>query len=69
MNSNIYWVAVEEIPTRKDQEDKSALPKLVLPPTAVVARDDKDAALKVALGKEELKNYDQNRLNVIVRPF
>lgn len=65
----IYWVAVEEVPTKKEAEETSALPKLILAPTAVEARDDKDAALKVALNNPVLKDADPNRINVVVRPF
>jgi len=65
----IYWVAIEELPTKKDADENNALPKLILPPTAVIARDDKDAALKVALENDSIKDADRNRLNVIVRPF
>ena len=65
----IYWVAVEELPTKKDQEELAAMPKLIVPPTAVEARDDKDAALKVAMGNEALKGANKDRLQVSVRPF
>ena len=65
----IYWVAVEEIPTKKETEEQGLLPRLVLAPVAVEARDDKDAALKVALSNDSLKGLDANRINVVVRPF
>lgn len=65
----IYWVAVEELPTKKDQEESGSLPKLIIPPTAVEARDDKDAALKVAMNNPALKDSNQDRLQVLVRPF
>lgn len=68
----IYWVAIEELPTNKEKEEANAMPKLVLAPTAVSARDDKDAALKVALdpmNAQLLKDVDKNRISVVVRPF
>lgn len=68
----IYWVAIEELPSKKEQEENSALPKLVLSPVAVSARDDKDAALKVALNPDNaklLEGVDRNRISVVVRPF
>ena len=68
----IYWVAIEEVPTKKESEEQSSLPKLILAPMAVEARDDKDAALKVALDPEvgkKLEGVDRNRITVIVRPF
>lgn len=65
----IFWVAIEEMPTKKEQEEQNALPKLILPPTAIEARDDKDAALKVALNNPALKDANMDRLQVSVRPF
>ena len=65
----IFWVAVEELPTKKEQEETGSLPKLVVPPVAVTARDDKDAAIKVAMGNDLLKGVNKDRLQVSVRPF
>lgn len=65
----IYWVAIEEIPTKKEMDEQNALPKLVLQPVAVEARDDKDAAVKVAIGNKEIEGIDRNRLQVVVLPF
>ena len=68
----IYWVAIEEVPSKKEQDENNAMPKLVLPPVAVSARDDKDAAIKVALDPANatiLKDVDKNRMSVVVRPF
>ena len=65
----IYWVAVEELPTKKERDEENLLPKLLLPPVAVVARDDKDAALKVAMNHPVLKDAKPDRIQVTVRPF
>ena len=65
----IYWVAIEELPTKKETEEQNALPRLVHGPVAIEARDDKDAAIKVAIGNKELEGIDKNRLQVVVRPF
>jgi len=65
----IFWVAVELMPTNKEAEENNALPTIIIQPTAVEARDDKDAALKVALKSDALKTADQDRLQVLVRPF
>jgi len=65
----IYWVAIELMPTKKEVEETNALPKLIVPPVAVEARDDKDAAIKVAMNNEALKGVDQDKLTVLVRPF
>ena len=65
----IFWVAVEEMPTKKEQEEQGMLPKLLLAPVAVEARDDKDAALKVALNNSSLKDVNMDKIQVVVRPF
>lgn len=65
----LYWVAVEEFPSKKEQEEQNLLPKLILAPIAVEARDDKDAALKVAMGNDALKGANKDRLQALVRPF
>ena len=65
----IYWVAVELMPSKKEVEEESALPKLIVPPVAVEARDDKDAAIKVAMNSDALKGVDQDKITVHVRPF
>ena len=65
----IFWVAVEELPTKKAAEEENALPKLIIQPVAVEARDDKDAALKVAMDNEVLKGANRDRLQVVGRPF
>ena len=36
----------------KEKDENNAMPKLILEPTAVVARDDKDAALKIAMKRQ-----------------
>ena len=65
----IYWVAVEELPTKKEQDEQNLLPKLLLAPTAIEARDDKDAALKIAMDHPLLLEANRDRLQVLVRPF
>lgn len=65
----IFWVAIEELPTKQEQEEQSLLPKLLVVPTAVEARDDKDAALKVAIDHPMLKGINRDKLQVLVRPF
>lgn len=65
----IYWVAIEEVPTKKEIEEENALPKLIVPPVAVEARDDKDAAIKVAMDNPALKGVNRDKLLVVVRPF
>ena len=73
MDYKLYQVAVIELPKKCKKEDEdtySQIPKIVLEPVTVIARNDQDAALKVALGQaDKLKGVDQNRVELIVRPF
>ena len=65
----LYWVAAIIEPTKKEKEETSAMEKLVMQPKIVVARDDKDAAIKIVMGEESLKGLDTDKLQIIVRPF
>ena len=56
--SQIFLVAVIEQPTKKAREEENAMPKLILEPTAVIARDDKDAALKIAMNGIKITQKD-----------
>ncbi len=61
----LYEVALVRIPTKKDQED-GKLEELIMSPEAVIARDEKSAAVKAVAGKQ-LDNLDN--VEVLVRPF
>ena len=65
----LYWVAAIMEPTKKEKEETGKLEELVMQPKIVVARDDKDAAIKVVMGETSLKGLDANKLQIIVRPF
>lgn len=65
----LYWVVIKEVPTKKDKEENGTLDKIVVQPVCVEARDDKDAALRVALDNEVVKGIDRERLQVVVCPF
>lgn len=65
----LYWVAVTLAPTKKESEDEGKMEELVLQPKIVVAKSDKAAAIKVMMDSPELKEYDLDRLEVVVRPF
>lgn len=65
----LYWVAAIIEPTKKEKEETSAMEKLVMQPKIIVARDDKDAAIKVVMGEESLKGIDVDKLQIVVRPF
>lgn len=66
--SNIFWVVVTELPT-KDEAEAGKLPKMIIAPRAIMARDDKDAAMKVAIGANFGEEVNKDRLEVHVRPF
>jgi hypothetical protein len=71
----LFQVAIIELPKRnakKNDEDESytQAPRLVLEPITVVAKSDQDAAIKVAMKETiRMKDIDQERMEVIVRPF
>jgi len=68
----LFQVAVLELPkrTKNDEDGFSKVPALVLEPTCVLARDDQDAAIKIAMKHaNDIAKYDQERLEVVVRPF
>ena len=65
----LYEVAMIEQPTKKDKEE-GASEKLILKPTAVIANDDKQAAIAAVMQhKDDIGALDMSRLQVIVRPF
>jgi len=66
----LYLVAVVEIPTKKDADENLALEKLILEPTAIVARDDKSAsAIAIQRNQDKFANVNMDRVEVRVRPF
>jgi len=64
----VYEVIVLER-SKKVKDEEEQPPKLVLGPTAVVARNEQDAAIKTILGEDNLKEIDKDRLELKVRPF
>ena len=66
----LYEVAILERPTPKEAEEGKA-ERLVLGPKAVIANDERGAAIAAVL--EELDNtdikVDRSRMEVLVRPF
>lgn len=64
----LYLVALIQKPTKKEQEDGKQ-ETLILPPTPVIANDDKQAAVKaVAQSKDKIAESLDN-VEVLVRPF
>ena len=72
MSEKTYGVFIvtvlQTVPYNKAAEDEPA-PKLVLAPTALVARSEQDAAIKIVMGNDKLKDVDKDRIEVLVRPF
>lgn len=64
----IYWVAVREVASKKAQEEGEACGKIVLPPTAVEAADEKEAILR-AVGLYPTAADSSKKVEVLVRPF
>jgi len=66
----IYMCAAIEKPKRKkDEKDEDhGQEKLLLSPTAIIAKTEQSAAFKVARMKE-LADADPDRVEILVRPF
>lgn len=63
----LFEVAVVEMPSKK-QEEEGAIETLVLPPTAVIARDAQSAGI-VALRLNPGVAFDPAKSKVLIRPF
>lgn len=64
----LFEVALVQKPTKKEAED--GIPeKLILPPTAVIAADDKAAAVQAVAANKDKVPGDLTRVEVLVRPF
>lgn len=64
----LFEVALIQRPTKKAAED-GAQEELILPPTPVIAHDDKAAALKAVMEHKEQIKGDLSNVTVLVRPF
>lgn len=67
-NDMLYLVALVQKPTKKGEEDGEQ-EKLILPPTPIIARDDKSAAVQAVASNKEKITADLANVEVIVRPF
>ena len=63
----LYEVAILERPTPKEAEEGKA-ERLVLGPKAVIANDERGAAIAAVLDNTDIK-VDRSRMEVLVRPF
>ena len=65
----LYEVAVLEKPTL-EQVKEGAVEKLIFGPRAVVASDDRNAAIAVVIENAAVfTQVDKSRMEVLVRPF
>ena len=69
MQGQVFMVVVVENPTKKDVEDNDAISKVVLGPEFVVAETDQQAATQILLGNTKLQDFDQRRIELVIRPF
>lgn len=64
----LYLVALIQKPTQKEIENgKQEI--LVLPPTPVIAKDDKSAAVQAVASNKDKITGDLQNMEVLVRPF
>jgi len=64
----LYEVALIQKPTKNEAEDGKQ-EELILPPTPVIACDDKAAGVKAVLDNKDKITVDLSRVTVLVRPF
>jgi len=64
----LYEVAILQTPTENEQKEGKG-ETLILPPTPVVATNDRAAGVKAVLDNKDKITADLSRVNVLVRPF
>lgn len=64
----LFLVALIQKPTKKEEEEGKQ-ETLILAPTAVIARDDKSAAVQAVATNKDKISADLSKVEVIVRPF
>ena len=65
----LYLVAVILQPTKKQKDEEGAVPIVVVQPTAVMAKDESQAAMKAFRFVPEEHSTKDDRLEVRVLPF
>ena len=65
----LYLVAVILQPTKKQKDEEGAVPIVVVQPTAVMAKDESQAAMKAFRFVPEEHSPKDDRLEVRVLPF
>lgn len=66
---DVFLIAVILKPTKKQQDDDGAVPQIIVQPTAVMARDEQQAAMKAFRFVPEEHAGKEDRLEVRVLPF
>lgn len=64
-----YLVIVMLQPTKKQRDEDGAVPTIIVQPTAVMAKDDAQAAMKAFRLVPEEHSGNDDRLEVKVLPF
>lgn len=68
----VYEVVMVELPSKKQIEEEGTIERLLLPPTAIVAKSEADAAMRIGLTSEArlaMEGVNPDRVEVYVRPF
>ncbi len=64
----LYEVAIIQVPSQKEIENGEQ-EKLVLNPTAVIAKDESGAAVVAVMQNKDKISCDMSKVQVLVRPF
>jgi hypothetical protein len=64
----LFEVALVQKPTKKEAEE-GAQETLILPPMAIIARDDRAAGFQAVITHKDKLAVDLQRVEVLVRPF
>jgi len=64
----LFEVAILEKPTKKEIEDGKS-ERIVMMPTAVIARDSQSAAVIAVMESKDLGDIDKSKMEILVRPF
>lgn len=65
----LFEVAIIKKPSKKEIDDGTGIEILLLPPTAVLARDPNSAVIAAVTRDGGLKDFDPNKSEVMVRSF
>lgn len=66
--ANLFEVVILENPTKAEAE-AGQLPKLVLGPIMVIAKDNQSAGVTAVMKHKDTITCDMSRAEVLVRPF